>query len=213
MLVGAGFSPGLSCLLARHAANLFDTVDEVHVCRSGTGGPACARQHHAALGGRAVDWREGDWVRRRGRSGRQLAHFPEPVGPRDCYRGALPDAVLLHRAFPEAARLTARLAATRRDRLTAALPMLRRPHPDGGPGGTRVEVWGRRGGDREVVIYGAVGSPAEICGTVAAVATRWVLDGRSPAGAYGLSEVVDPRPFLAALDERGVTVACFEGAN
>ena len=78
--------PGLSCLLARHAANLFDEVDEIHVCRAGTGGPACARQHHAALTGAALDWRDGDWVRRRGGSGRQLAHFPDPIGPRDCYR-------------------------------------------------------------------------------------------------------------------------------
>jgi hypothetical protein len=120
---------------------------------------------------------------------------------------------LLHRAFPEATRLTARLAATRRDRLTAPLPMLRRPHPDGGPGGTRVEVWGRRGGAREVVIYGAVGSPADICGTVAAVTARWVLEGRSATGAFGLSEVPDPRPFLAELADRGVTVASFEGAG
>src|SRR5438270_688034 len=35
--VGAAFGPGLSCVLARHAAAGFDAVDEVHVARSGTG--------------------------------------------------------------------------------------------------------------------------------------------------------------------------------
>ena len=34
----------------RHAADALDRVDEVHVARAGTGGPACARQHHRALG-------------------------------------------------------------------------------------------------------------------------------------------------------------------
>jgi saccharopine dehydrogenase-like NADP-dependent oxidoreductase len=213
IVVGAGFSPGLSCLLARHAAMQFDAVDEVHVCRAGTGGPGCARQHHAALSGHSLDWRDGGWLDRRGRSGRQLAHFPDPVGPRDCYRGSLPDALLLRRAFPDAQRLTARLAATRRDRFTAPLPMLRPPHPDGGPGGTRVEVWGRRDGAREVTIYGAVGSPAEISGIVAAMASRRVLDGAEPPGARGLAELLDPLSFLAELDQRGVHPQTFEGAG
>ena len=58
VVAGAGFSPGYSCLLARHAAASFDTIDEIHVARSGTGGPACARSHHAALAGTALDWRD-----------------------------------------------------------------------------------------------------------------------------------------------------------
>src|ERR687895_764237 len=45
VVVGAAFAPGLSCVLARHAASLFDEVDEIHVARHGTGGPSCARQH------------------------------------------------------------------------------------------------------------------------------------------------------------------------
>ena len=47
--VGAGFAPGLSDLLATHAARLFDEVHEVHVARAGTGGPACARAHSSPL--------------------------------------------------------------------------------------------------------------------------------------------------------------------
>ena len=144
--------------------------------------------------------------------GRQLAHFPEPIGPRDCYRAALPDALLLHRAFPGARRITARLAATRRDRLSAPLPMMRAPHPDGGPGAVRVEVWGRRDGASEVTIYGTFGSPADIAGTVAATATGGVLAGRYPPGVTALGEPRDPVPFLAALDRAGIRLATFEGA-
>ena len=142
VVVGAGFSPGLSCVLAVLAARAFERVEEIHVAKVGTGGPACARQHHRALGGHAFDWRDGDWERRSGGSGRELCWFPDPVRAVDCYRAALPEAILLAPAFPGVSRVTVRMAANRRDRLTARLPMLRRPHPEGELGAIRVEVRG-----------------------------------------------------------------------
>ena len=142
VVVGAAFAPGLTCVLARHAVAGFDSVDEIHVASLGTGGPACARHHHAALSGDAVDWRDGAWRRRAGGSGRELCWFPDPVGGADCYRAGMSDAMLLVPAFPGVRRVTARMAASRRDRLTAWLPMLRRPHPEGALGAVRVEVRG-----------------------------------------------------------------------
>ena len=131
IVVGAGFSPGLTCVLAAHGMAWFDKVEEIHVAKMGTGGPACALVHHRALSRRSYDWRGNDWVPRTGGSGRELCWFPEPVGPHDCYRAALPDPVLLHHVFPTVERITARIAATRRDRLTAPLPMLSPPHAEG----------------------------------------------------------------------------------
>lgn len=211
VLVGAGFSPGYSCVLARHAAAGLDRVDEIHVARYGTGGPACARQHHRALTGTALDWRDGGWQRRRGGSGRELCWFPDPIGAADCYRAALPDALLLVRAFPGVARVTARLAASRRDRLTARLPMPRRPHPEGLVGATRVEVRGDRDGRREVVVLGALDRPAVAAGAVAALAARWAATGRAGAGAAGLADLPDPLAFLTALHGIGIKAAVFEG--
>ena len=214
VVIGAGFSPGLSCILARHAATVFERVDEIHVAVCGTGGPACARQHHRALGGRAVDWRDGGWVSRRGGSGRELCWFPDPVGAQDCYRSARPEALLLAPSFPGVTRVTARMAATRRDRLTARLPMLRRPHPEGGPGAVRVEVRGRQGDGRQVRVLGAMDRPAVAAGAVAAVAAVAVLDGEVlRRGAAGLAELVEPIPFLAELARRGVKAAVFEGSG
>ena len=125
-------------------AGVFDHVDEIHVAKVGTGGPSCAAAHHRALGGTALDWRDGEWVTRRAGSGRELCWFPDPIGGEDCYRAALADAVLLAPAFPGIARITARMGANRRDRITSRFPMLRPPHPEGGPGGARVEVRGQR---------------------------------------------------------------------
>ena len=211
VVVGAGFCPGLSCVLARYAADRFDSVDEIHVAKFGTGGPACARQHHRALSGAALDWREQAWVRRRGGSGRELLWFPEPVAARDCYRAALADALLLVPSFPDATRITSRMSATRRDRLTARFPMLRPPHPEGRFGAVRVELRGRREGMHEVAVVGVSERTAVGAAAVAATATAWTIDGRFGAGAAGLAAIVEPRAFLADLMDRGIRVFSFDG--
>lgn len=215
VVIGAGFCPGLSCLLVRHAAAGLDAVDEVHVAKVGTGGPACARVHHASLGGSACDWRDGAWQRRRGGSGRELVWFPDPVCAQDCYRAALPDALLLAPALPGVQRVTARVAATRRDRLTGRLPMLRRPHPEGVMGAVRVEVRGRRGQAQDTRVLGVIDRPAIAAGTVAAVAAVAAARGElQVAGAAGLAALVsDPLPLLRALWDRGVRAATFEGVS
>lgn len=212
VVAGAAFAPGLSCLLVAHAAELFDRVDEVHVARLGTGGPACAAQHHTALGGRAIEWRDGGWLQSPSGAGRELCWFPEPVGSADCYRGALPDPILLLPAMPGVSRVSSRLAANRRDRLTARLPMLRPPHPEGGVGALRVEVRGLRGQSSETVVYGVMDRPAVAAGAVAAVAALEAGASRlRRKGAGGLAELAVPLQFLNELARRGVKAAVFEG--
>jgi len=214
VVVGAAFSPGLSCVLAAHAASRFERVDEIHVAKVGTGGPACAHQRHRSLGEAGADWHDGGWGRRRGGSGRTLCWFPDPVRGVDCYRGGFPEPVLLTTAFPSVRRVTARAGANRRDRLTSRLPMLRRPHPEGGLGALRVEVRGRRGTAVDEYVLGAIDRPGVAAGTVAAMAAAWVIEGRlTRPGAGGLAELVEPTPFLATLAERGVKAAVFEGSS
>ena len=212
VVVGAAFSPGLGCVLAAHAASRFDRVDEIHVAKVGTGGPACAHQRHRALGESGADWHDGGWGRRRGGSGRTLCWFPDPVRAVDCYRGGFPEPLLLTAAFPTVRRVTARVGANRRDRLTARLPMLRRPHPEGALGALRVEVRGRRGSALDEYVLGAIDRPGVAAGTVAAMAAVWIIEGRlTRPGTGGLAELVEPTPFLASLSERGVKAAVFEG--
>jgi hypothetical protein len=138
--------------------------------------------------------------------------FPDPVGGQDCYRANLPDARLLHGAFPGVERITARMGATRRDRLTAGLPMLRKPHPEGTIGAVRVELRGRRGTARDIAILGAMDRPGVAAGSVVAVAAVFAADGSVVRhGAGGLAELVSPVPFLAELARRGVRAAVFDG--
>jgi hypothetical protein len=107
------------------------------------------------------------------------------------------------------------MAASRRDRLTARLPMLRRPHPEGAVGAVRVEVRGRRGVTSDVKVLGVMDRPAVAAGTVAAVTAAWAAEGRlARSGAAGLAELVDDAvPFLHDLARRGVRAAVFEGVS
>jgi len=139
-----------------------------------------------------------------------LVWFPDPIGGADCYRAELPDAILLVPAFPGVGRVTARLAATRRDRLTSRFPMARRPHPEGGLGAVRVEVRGRGPAGIDVEILGAMDRPGVAGGAVAALAAVELGAGRARrSGAAGLASLVDAPAFLGALAHRGVKVARF----
>jgi len=212
VLVGAGFAPGLTCLLVHHAANALDEVVEVAVAKAGTGGPACARQHHRAMSQDASDWIDGEWLARRGGSGRDLAWFPPPIGARDCYKAALPSPFLLQRCYPDASRIVSRVTATRRDRLTSRLPMLRSPHSDGGPGAVRVEVRGLKEGAFETVVFSVMDHPSVAAGTVAAVSALHLVGGAVPPGAFGLAELDNPLDLLLPLHQRGIRAATFEGS-
>jgi hypothetical protein len=190
LVVGAAVSPGLSGLLARHLVARMAECDELHVAVHGTAGPACAREHHKALTGWAVGWHDGRWIERAAGSGRELCWFPEPVGARDCYRGDLADPLVLQRSFPAVVRISARRSATRRDRLTARLPMMSPPHVEGGIGAVRVEARGRD--DRGARITHVIGV-AELIGTAAAAtAAAMVAVLASGNSADGAVTTCDP---------------------
>ena len=197
LIIGAASSPGMSGLLVRNLSKAFDSIDEVHIALHGTGGPACARQHHRALSGQSIGWHDGEWLRRPAGSGRELCWFPEPVGAYDCYRGELPDPLLIKRAFAELVRVTARVSATRRDRVFARLPMLIPPRAEGGMGGLRVEVRGTKNGERVVDVVGVAERVGQVAGVVSGCVARSISVGEiSQPGAFVLGELSLPNEAL-----------------
>lgn len=213
LVVGAGMSPGLVGLIARHLTTQLATADEIHVGIHGTAGPACARQHHRALAGHAVAFDDGAFTTLRAGTGRQLEWFPEPVGAYDCYRAEVPGPVLLHRTFPDVARISARLSANRRDRLTSRLPMLTPPHQEGGVGALRVEV---RGADATGARVTLIAGIAEMVGTATAATACAYLDailgGDVPVGlTLPGDERLDTTALLRAIERRGVRLQEFNG--
>jgi hypothetical protein len=213
LVVGAAMAPGLSGLLARMLSAQLDICDEIFVAAHATGGPACARQHHRALAGRAITWHDGEWQERAAGSGRELCWFPEPVGAHDCYRAELADPLLLHHCFPEVARINSRLSATRRDRLTARLPMLRRPHPEGGVGALRVEVRGRDAdGARAVHIAGVAEFVGAAAAATAAAMAAAASVRRLPTGVVlTADERLDTHALLESVARNGVRLQEFTG--
>lgn len=188
VVAGAACSPGLSGMLVSHVRSAFESIDEVHTAVHGTGGPMCAQQHHDSLAGVSVGWHDGEWLQRPAGSGRELCWFPDPVGARDCYRFASAEPVLLQRVAPELQRITSRVSATRRDRLTARLPMITPPHAEGGLGALRVEVRGVRHGRRHVEIVGTAERVATISGAVAGGVASVMLDHELPVGVRNLGQ-------------------------
>jgi len=213
LIVGAAMSPGLTALLADHLWRQLDVAEEIHVATHGTAGPACAVQHHNALGETAIGWHDGGWIERPGGSGRELDWFPEPIGARDCYRAALPDPVLLHRIYPGVARISARVSGTRRDRLTARLPMLTPPHAAGDVGAVRVEVRGAAAdGTRVTVIAGASGPTGDLAAAVTASCVDACLAGSVAPGMHVVGEAsLDPSAMLRRAVDRGVQLQEFTG--
>jgi hypothetical protein len=212
IVAGCGLAPGLADVLARHAADSFDEVDEIGVARAGTSGDACVATASRALRSAAAELRDGEYEELRWRGGHELVWFPEPIGPRECDRVAT-GVHLLSATVPETARITVRLA---REDTGARQRWLRRRDPEGSWGAIRVEVWGRRGAERVPLVYGAIERTAIAAGTVLAVTTAGLagaLPGvlASSGGVSGLGTIAQPRAFLAELSRRGVKAAIFEG--
>jgi hypothetical protein len=157
---------------------------------------------------------DGAWIERPSGSGRELCWFPDPLGAKDCYRADMVDPHLLVKAFPMVERVSARLSATRRDRLTARLPMMRPPHPEGGLGGVRVEVRGDIGRERVTLVAGATDRIGNLAAQVAARFTLLALDGALPTGVVvpGMASL-DNAGILTALDEAGVRFGEFVGTD
>lgn len=213
VVVGAAASPGLSSLLAVHAAEIAGELDEVVVAVAGIGGPACSERRTRALRSETQEWRDGEWIDCDARSGSELVWFPEPLGAIDCVRGDLSDGLLLRRVLPSSPTISVR-AQREIPAPTPSRRFRRTPPPE--PGSVRVSVSGRRPDGPTTVVYAAVAPAAE---SSAAVASAAVLElaarhGRGdPPLVGGPAELLDARPALARIAQWGVRLMVFEGID
>ena len=219
VVTGCGLAPGLSDVLARHAASALDTVDEVHVARFGVAGDACLATARAARRAPVLEWRDRGFVTERGH-GAELIWFPDPVGARECELVSTGIEQLVA-AVSGVGRASVRLGLphTPRVKLPGPFGLLARGRQDPGVGwgAVRAEVWGAQGDTRTTVVYGVIERTGVAAGTVLGVTAAWlagalpVLGPLPEPGAAGLGTVAAPVPFLAELARRGVKAAAFEG--
>ncbi len=143
----------------------------------------------------------------------ELCWFPEPVGAYDCYRAEIPGSLLLSSVFPQVQRISTRMSANRRDRLTSRLPMLAPPHREGGVGALRVEVRGRAADGAQVTRICGI---AEQVGTAAAATAVAFADAAiNEALPYGIviagDERLDTVALLHKITRLGVRLQDFTG--
>jgi lysine 6-dehydrogenase len=104
VLSGMGWTPGLSNVLARKAAERFELLDEVAIAWGGsavgTEGYAVILQVLDSLSGLVPSFQRGRQVHLRAGSGREAVLFPPPVGRLNCYHLRHPEPLTLPRFLP-----------------------------------------------------------------------------------------------------------------
>ena len=200
VVVGATFSPGLTDVMAVHAAGLLDEVTELHVARHLSGSRSCAEARARAL-------------KREGRDGRELWFFPSPVDGQDTYRADLAEVHTLRAAHPEVARLSARISMNRRERLPVmvGLPPFPSPQKPAGVGAAVVEARGRQGTSTASVVLGVVDRIEAATAALAATCGELLVSGGAERRSCAITagQVAPSVSMLKVLARRGVTIARF----
>jgi hypothetical protein len=213
VIVGAGFSPGMSTILARHAADAFDKVEEIDVAVTGTAGVSCAARRAEALRHDGVEWRQGEWVEVSARSVPELLWFPDPIGAVECVRAESSEPRLVAAAVPSATRITARIGEVpRRQQAAETMAAWRRTRAIDEPGGVRVEVRGIVDGESATIIYGVMDRPSIVTAALA-VSSALAAQRRGVVGGLGCAEIGPVVELLSALRAMGVRASVFEGVN
>jgi hypothetical protein len=206
--LGCGFAPGLSCVLARHAADMFQSVDEIRVARVGWAGPSSVAAVRHGRRASVRSWHDNSW-REEHPHGETLVWFPDPIGGHDCSLVTGGTALVVD-SFPGVSRISMLLGEPPKR------TWLRRHFGDDGEwGAARVEVWGNRDTGHDCIVYGVVERTSVAAGAVLAVVAAQLGGALGPRverpGVRGLGALVDAKPFLAELAQRGVRAAVFEG--
>lgn len=216
VVMGAACSPGMSCLLAKHAMSWYDSVSEVHVARYGSTGPSCHAMRARMIRLDSHELRDGEWVVRGVGTGRELCLFPLPIGPVDCYRARGAEPLLLHHAFPEVRRITSRIAVGRWERaaVLSKLPAARRRDRRFA---VSVEI---RGLDNGIDTTTVLGIAANDASPVAVLVTE-LLDRVCAAApgtlgdhAVGVAELsLTPKDLFASMSRQGLVIQRFSPQN
>jgi lysine 6-dehydrogenase len=237
VLSGMGWTPGLSNVLARKAAERFELLDEVNVAWGGSAvgaeGYAVILQVLDSLSGLVPSFQRGRQVHLRAGSGREAVLFPPPVGRLNCYHLRHPEPLTLPRFLPGLravslkggfseqaltdlvvglARLGLADSQVRRDLIArlvnAAAPYARRLRTAAEPcSAVRVDVGGWEGGAYRQVSYGVAAPMHQL--TALPLAVGALMLGRGDVRVPGVvapEACIEPNPFLADLERRGVTI-------
>lgn len=202
VLTGVGWTPGLSNLMARAAADSLDTVEKINIAWAGNTedsvGLAVILHSLHIFCGSIPSFLEGSLRMIPAGSGKEKVSFPEPIGEINVYHAGHPEPVTMHRYFSGVSEVTlkgginedllnklaiysgkiglSRIKLTRE--LSAAFfqKTLTFWRKMAGPGpavsGIRVDVKGRLKGASSHLVYSAAGPMDILTGVTMAIGIR-----------------------------------------
>jgi len=214
VLTGLGWTPGMSNVLARKAA---DQMDEVEAINVSWGSSASDSEGYAVIlhtlhifSGLVPSYQDGELIQVPAGSGKEKVRFPEPLGEVNVFHLGHPEPVTLPRHFTAARTVTLkgglaenalnslaillsklRLINTpgKRDALAkmlkVLLPTLSRIGKPANPcSGVRVDVRGQKAGEPAEISYGAADHMDNLTGLPMAIGA--VMLGRGEIGERGV---------------------------
>ncbi|MGH2733460.1 MAG: saccharopine dehydrogenase family protein [Actinomycetota bacterium] len=237
IVLGAGWTSGITNLLVMRAARLMDRILRVRVAwvvpspgSQGSDWLLCGLQ---ALSGDASVYEEGRWQRRHAGSQRQKVFFPEPVGWKEVGLVSGAEAMTLPRRLDGVEKVVVKGGVWERGvrRLLPRLPRDgRRADPLRAKGVTersrrpasrairlvswasaRVDVSGLAGGTPYRLTYGVVDEIGKLVSAPLIAGALMLARADGKVSGVGPPEAfIDPDPFFALLGDQGIRVARLE---
>ena len=233
-VTGVGWTPGITNVLARKAADELDEVEEIAIswgCHAAdTAGKAVTLHYIHAVTGMIPSYIDGRMTSIPAGSGLERIRFPEPVGAIDVFHAGHPEPVTIPRYINcRTVTLKGGLVETYLVSLCNALVKLRLtdtvrkkdmvggffnrvlPYLEnvGRPPETgsacRVDVTGRRNGRWTHIAYGAAAHMDALTGLPASVAVQLIGEGKVEGrGVMGPEACLPPEEFVERLRGKGI---------
>ena len=207
VLTGLGWTPGISNVLVRKAAEQLDTIERIHVCWGASAddseGFAVVLHTLHIFSGKVPSFQEGQLIEVPAGSAKEQVRFPEPVGDCNVFHLGHPEPVTLPRTYEDAHTVTLKgglsenllnslsilmarlhLSNTHGKRvaiaklLKALLPVIGKiGRPADPSSGIRVDVIGKRDGDTVEISYGSADHMDRLTGLPMAIGAVMLARG------------------------------------
>lgn len=235
VITGLGWTPGITNVLARYGADQLDEVEEINIAWAGgaadSKGLAVIMHVFYAATGEVPTYLDGQVIRvpASSSSGRERVEFPPPLGPVYVFHCGHPEPLTIPR-FIKVKTVTLKGALTpdwnnklldifatlglintpaRMERMAKIIHAIEGIFRVGGIAcsGARVDVKGRKDGERRVLSYGVADRMGKLTGCPASIGAQWLARGRiSQKGVFAPEGCIEPQPFIEELNKRGIKV-------
>jgi saccharopine dehydrogenase-like NADP-dependent oxidoreductase len=234
-MVGVGWSPGLTNMLAIRGCRMLETVDRIDVRWAGSvadyTGPAAVKHLLFTSTGEVPTFRDGHRASVDALSETEQVSFPYPLGAVPVSHCGHPEPITLPRAVDAntvtvkggilpawnntAVRIAVQLGLTRDDRsiddsaryITRLERLLRLGSAHLPRSGARVEVSGWVGGRRKSFVFTVVDRMTRLTALPASVAVlQLTAGGIEQPGVFAPEECLDEQAFFTGLAQRGIVV-------